>query len=174
MGKWPDMTSQFVTYVKIRHLTIPLPPNDGQSSHMFWQVRRSGKYLMKHCIVTPTNDGLNSMNDEIMDNFFIPEHESGACLSHDTTSVDDSGMYPVEFLKSCRACGLPSHRLQLKLAALSKLIRNLASGVSNGTRCIVRAMYNHVLEFQGPTGPRKDKAMFLPRLKLSPSETRGP
>jgi ATP-dependent DNA helicase PIF1 len=38
----------------------------------------------------------------------------------------------------------------------------------------VKAMHNHVLEVHVATGPLKDKIMFLPRLKLSPSDTRWP
>ena len=52
------------------------------------------------------------------------------------------------------------------------LCRNLPqAGMRNGTRLIVRAMHEHVLECEIVTGSMAGERVLISRLKLTPTET---
>ena len=56
------------------------------------------------------------------------------------------------------------------------LLRNLNArkGLLNGTRLIVRKMYNNVLDLEILTGENIGQRVLLPRIDLSPSDTTVP
>ena len=46
------------------------------------------------------------------------------------------------------------------------LLRNLQCGLVNGTRMVIRAMHNKVLECEIMVGTRKGEIVFIPRIPL--------
>jgi len=69
--------------------------------------------------------------------------------------------------------GLPPHVLTLKGGAIVMLLRNLnaAKELLNGTRLIVRKMYENVLDLEILTGANIGQRVLLPRIDLLPSDT---
>ena len=53
--------------------------------------------------------------------------------------------YPGEFLNTLEFCGVPPHALQLQEGAPIVLLRNMASGMANGTRLIVKKLHESLL-----------------------------
>ena len=77
--------------------------------------------------------------------------------SIDSCELDDEEErlnYPLEFLNSVTPNGLPPYQLDLKIGAIVMLIRNINmnQGLCNGTRCIVRHIYNEFLDVEIITG----------------------
>lgn len=80
--------------------------------------------------------------------------------------------FPTEFLNSLEMSGLPPHVLSLKEGAIVMLLRNLnaTKGLLNGTRLIVKKMYDNVLDLEVLTGVNMGQRVLLPRIDLSPSD----
>jgi len=94
--------------------------------------------------------------------FFWPlkSSESEECYERTTKSTSQltlllhSAKYTIEFLDSSEMTGLPPHELNLKVGAIVMLLHNMnvAHGLLNGTRLIVRNMYNNALDLEIITG----------------------
>lgn len=82
----------------------------------------------------------------------------------------------MEFLNSLELSGLPPHILKLKTGAIVMLLRNLnaSQGLLNGTRLIVRNMYDNCLDLEIITGERVGQRVFIPKIDLTPSDTTLP
>merc|ERR1711916_32285 len=80
------------------------------------------------------------------------------------------------FLNSLSVPGLPPHVLNLKIGAPIILLRtiDIHSGLCNGTRLIVENMQPHCITSKIITGPGKDNIALIPRINLTPSNTRLP
>jgi hypothetical protein len=78
--------------------------------------------------------------------------------------------YPVEYLNSLNASGLPLARLALKPGCPLMLLRNLdpSNGLCNGTHMILLRIKPHVLEYRILGGD--GKTIFIPRMSIEPSE----
>jgi hypothetical protein len=79
--------------------------------------------------------------------------------------------FPVEFLRSISASGLPPGELKLKPGCPLILLRNLAParGLCNGTRMVVVHMTERVLEVRLIGGDHDGQLEFIPRITLTPS-----
>jgi len=94
-------------------------------------------------------------------------------LSLNTVSKDcNDFLIPSEFLDSLHLSGLPPHSLALKKSTIVIFLRNLnvTSNLMNGTRFIVRNMYDHSLELESITG----QLILLPRTDLTLSDSTLP
>ncbi|XP_011678644.2 ATP-dependent DNA helicase PIF1-like [Strongylocentrotus purpuratus] len=127
----------------------------------------------KEAILTPKNDATFIINQQILQK--LPEN-TAVYYSTDTITTDDPSdalSYPTEFVNSMTPSGLPLHKLQLKQGAIVMLLRNLDinDGLCNGTRLRICNLYNNVIDAQVLiTGKR----VFIPRIKLTPSDTTMP
>lgn len=96
-------------------------------------------------------------------------------------SVDNEGeaeelLYPVEYLNSIEASGLPLSKLRLKIGAPVIVLQNLdpTTGVCNGTRGILTRTSSRVLEIRLLGGDHAGQTVFIPRITLIPSNVQLP
>lgn len=83
---------------------------------------------------------------------------------------DDAVHYPIEYLNSIAAPGLPPHELKLKIGIPVILLRNLhPPKLCNGTRLRVVSLQNHVIEATILTGCGSGENIFIPRIPIIPS-----
>uniref|UniRef100_A0A2N9HI08 ATP-dependent DNA helicase n=1 Tax=Fagus sylvatica TaxID=28930 RepID=A0A2N9HI08_FAGSY len=138
-----------------------------------------GKYLEERSILAPTNDIVNEINDFMID-LLSPETETyfsadSICKSSSYIQNEDV-LYPVEFLNSLKFPGIPNHKLRLAVGLPIMLLRNLnqSNGLCNGTRLVVSQLSKWVIEAKIITGSHVGQKVFIPRIVLSPSETKWP
>jgi len=132
--------------------------------------------LARCAILAPKNEHCDEINKRVLD--LLPG-ESRTYTSVNTLITEDESellQFPSEFLNSLEMTGLPSHELTLKEGAVVMLLRNLnpTKGLLNGTRLIVRKMYDNSLDLEIITGRNVGQRVLLPRIDLSPSDTTVP
>nr|XP_023899951.1 ATP-dependent DNA helicase PIF1-like [Quercus suber] len=93
-----------------------------------------------------------------------------------TNILDQDVMYPTELLNSLKYPDIPNHKLRLKVGLPIMLLRNLnqSAGLCNGTRLLVTQLSKWVLEAQIISGSHVGDKVFIPRIVLSPSESKWP
>ncbi|XP_050256589.1 uncharacterized protein LOC126702031 [Quercus robur] len=138
-----------------------------------------GKYLEERSILAPTNDIVNEINDYIID--LLASNEE-TYLSADSICKasryiqNEDVLYPVEFLNSLKFPSIPNHRLRLKVGLPVMLLRNInqSAGLCNGTRLVVTQLSKWVIEAKVIIGSHVGNKVFIPRIVLSPSNTKWP
>lgn len=85
-------------------------------------------------------------------------------------------MLTPDFLNSIKASGLPAHSLRLKIGCHVMLLRNIDAreGLMNGTRLQITQMVEYVVEARVITGERIGDKVLIPRLLITPSDTKLP
>lgn len=131
-------------------------------------------------ILTPKNEDTYRINNSVLW-VLNPEQESIIYHSVDIV-VEDEGNdvrnLSVEFLNSLTPSGMPQSKIELKVGCPIMLLRNLNAkgGLCNGTRLIVRTLGRKVIEAEIITGCDTfvGKRVFIPRIKLIPSDSNLP
>ena len=130
----------------------------------------------KVAILAPKNDHCRAINNKVLD--LIPGEVKTYKSVNRLVSENDSEIlqFPIEFLDSLELTGLPPHELNLKVGAIVMLLRNMnvALGLLNGTRLIVRNMYTNALDLEIITGVECGRRILLPRVDLSPADSTLP
>ncbi|GBC01666.1 hypothetical protein RclHR1_04290002 [Rhizophagus clarus] len=151
-------SSSLWKYVNIMHLTI--------------NMRNQNR-----AILTTKNEVVNDINEKIIKNF---PGQAQEFLSADLVEDEDSvhqNLYPIEFLNTLTPSRTPPHKLILKVSAPIMILRNInpIEGLCNGTtRLIVRRFQQHVIDAEILTGSHIGKRVFIPRIKITPSDVRLP
>jgi hypothetical protein len=136
------------------------------------------QYFTERTILTARNEDVHSINAHMLKDF--PGEER---MYHGADSVTRQGdeeetelLYPVEYLNSINASGLPLAKLTLKIGCPVMILRNLnpGHGVCNGTRGILTRMTNRVLEIRLLSGENAGQLFFIPRITLIPSDVQIP
>jgi len=130
-------------------------------------------------ILTPKNGIVDEINEYVMS--FLPGEEK-TNLSCDTSIAKSaSGTRPddvhtSEFFNTINTPGLLNHKLTLKIEVLVILLQNLdiTTGLCNETRLIITKMGIYVLEGKEISGSNVGEKVYIPRLSLTPSDTRIP
>ncbi|KAL1202767.1 hypothetical protein V5N11_031395 [Cardamine amara subsp. amara] len=93
-----------------------------------------------------------------------------------TPDGDWSTQYTPEYLNSLDFPGIPNHRLCLKVGVPVMLLRNLnqKNGLCNGTRLVVTRLGNRVIEAEILTGTHVGEQVLIPRIMLSPNDSKEP
>jgi len=134
----------------------------------------SDQYFTDRCILSARNEDVHSINAQVLNTFPGEERTYHSADWVASENEDDiSTIYPVEFLNSINASGLPLAKLKLKIGCPVIVLRNLnpAQGVCNGTRGIITKMANRVVEIRLLGGDFAGETVFIPRITLSPSNT---
>jgi hypothetical protein len=129
------------------------------------------EWMSTRSILTSVNQDVHELNNIALSK--IPG-DAVETLSIDTAgSAESEAQYPTEFLNTVNVSGMPVHKLTLKVGAPILLMRNLniRAGLSNGTRLIITRISQRVLEAEHVTGARFGQTVFIPRIKLKPSDS---
>ena len=132
--------------------------------------------VSKKVILTTKNSTATELNKDILK--LLPG-EQRIYLSIDSIvsdDINDAIDFPIEFLNQQCPSGLPPHQLILKIGAFVMLLRNLnpRRGLLNGTRLVVKALHTNLIDAEIITGSNKGERVFIPRIKLQPSESTIP
>ena len=125
---------------------------------------------MRECAILSTrNEHVDSLNAMMIAKF--PGKEK-IYYSHDSVDDDSTNNYPLDFLNSITPNGLSSHELKIKKDCHVILLRNIDphNGLCNGTRLIVKALEDNVIDCEIVNGQHAGNRVFIPRIPLSPSE----
>ncbi|KAL7085427.1 hypothetical protein ACP275_14G281600 [Erythranthe tilingii] len=137
------------------------------------------EYLQQRAILAPTNEIVDKVNDYMLS--LVPEDEK-VYLSFDSPctaneSVDSHhDIHTPEFLNIITSSGLPNHELKLKKGVPVMLLRNIdqSNELCNGTTLTITRLGNRVLEAKIISGSNVGQKVFIPRLSLTPSDSRIP
>uniref|UniRef100_A0A0D3CQY9 ATP-dependent DNA helicase n=1 Tax=Brassica oleracea var. oleracea TaxID=109376 RepID=A0A0D3CQY9_BRAOL len=93
----------------------------------------------------------------------------------DTKAVNDEAL-DSDFLNNIKVSGLPSHRLRLKVGCPVMVLRNVdpPEGLMNGTRLQITQLMEFMVAAKIITGSNVGKTVYIPRLLITPSDTRLP
>jgi ATP-dependent DNA helicase PIF1 len=95
------------------------------------------------------------------------------------SAFNDAGVandaLPNEYLNTITVPGMPLHETELKINCPIILLHNLNpyEGLCNGTRMVVTAMAERVIEAQILTGTHAGKKAFIPRISLDTAMSTG-
>uniref|UniRef100_UPI00358F66B7 ATP-dependent DNA helicase PIF1-like n=1 Tax=Myxine glutinosa TaxID=7769 RepID=UPI00358F66B7 len=131
-------------------------------------------WLCSRTILCPTNEAVDEVNAIVLRQY--PGNESVYLSSDKIMEVENRHQYPVEFLNSICASGMPPHKLCLKKGAPIMLLRNFDSknGHCNGNRYIVDNLMPNLIDATLATGPHAGNKIFIPRIPIIPSENLFP
>ena len=130
------------------------------------------KWVAERAILTTTNEMAGTINARVMS--MLPG-ETVVYESADTAVDDTHNQFPAEFLNTLQPSGMPPHRLELKVNTPVLLMRNLdiKNGLCNGTRLIVKGLFNRVIDAEIATGRNAGKRVYIPRVPITPSDIDG-
>jgi hypothetical protein len=131
-------------------------------------------YIKDRAILTTKNIDVEDINTQILKK--IPDDNEFAYFSADSVEDQDqvdASLYPVEFLNTLTPSGMPPHYLVLKKDIPVILLRNLnaSEGLCNGTRLIIKGCYKYLLDAEILTGVNQGYRVFIPQVRLTPSDT---
>ena len=95
------------------------------------------------------------------------------------TAISDSGYQdhsvPKEYLNTINLSGLPRHSITIKIGCPIILLRNLdpTAGLCNGTRLIITAFGDRVIQAKILSGIHRGKSAFIPRISVSTASSSG-
>jgi hypothetical protein len=130
--------------------------------------------ISNRIIVAAKNNKVDEINQIATDLMHGENYEK---LSYDKVIVDSQqAFYPTEFLNRLNISGLPPHQLVLKIGQPIILLRNINStqGLCNGTRLIIKNIYERLIEAEISFGAFAGKIVFIPKMPLIPSDTNLP
>ena len=98
--------------------------------------------------------------------------EKKVYYSHDSIDDDSTNNYPLDFLNSITPNDLPPHELKIKKNCPDILLRNLDphNGLCNGTRLVVKAFEDNVIDCEIVNEQHVGMRVFIPRIPMSPLE----
>lgn len=128
---------------------------------------QQNSWVCERAILTPKNDQAAAINECILSE--IEGNEVVYTSINTVVEQDDATHYPVKFLNSLSASGLPAHTIKLKVGVPIMLLRNLSPPkLCNGTRLKVISLHRHTIEVEILTGCGVGEAVFIPRFPLIP------
>lgn len=137
------------------------------------------KFFEERAILAPTLDAIEHVNDFVLS--MMPRDEKEYMSSDSTVQSDEDcevqgEWFTTESLNDIKCSGLPNHCLRLKVGIAIMLMRNIdeANGLCNGTRLLVNELFKNVIGVTVITEKNIGDKIYIPRMKLIPSDPRFP
>lgn len=123
------------------------------------------QWISERAILAVTNEIVDNINFEMIQKV---NGESRTYFAVDSVSNDnDTVLYPQEFLNSLQPCGMTQFKLPLKIGVPIMLLRNLdPPRLCNGTRLVIKKLYNYIIEATIITGQYRGQHVLIPRIPL--------
>ncbi len=134
-------------------------------------------YIIERAILTPLNEDVDALNKLINDKYAFTKHDGSPAQHRVYYNVysmvhgEQHGIYPTEFLNTLNFSNVPPHELHLQEGCPIILLCNMTSGLANVIVIVIQLM-QHVIETEVVTGPTKGQRVFIPRLSITPSDTK--
>jgi ATP-dependent exoDNAse (exonuclease V) alpha subunit len=132
-------------------------------------------YFTERVILAAKNSDVSDLNEKTL-KWLMGEEKTyySADSAFDDGGNRDDGV-PHEYLNSIIISGMPLHHTTLKIGAPILLLRNLDrdGGLCNGTRLIITALRERVIEGKILGGTHAGKTAFIPRISLETSQSSG-
>ncbi|KAL8534939.1 hypothetical protein ACS0TY_010826 [Phlomoides rotata] len=129
--------------------------------------------LLLHCGDDPIETIVNSIYPEFRnkmnDHNYLQESSDRSCMSDSNFDV-----HTLEFLNTLKCSGVPDHEITLKIGTPVMLLINIdhSNGLCNGTRLVITRLRDKIIEAMVLTGSSAGELALIPRLSLTPSDTR--
>ncbi|CAN6920629.1 unnamed protein product, partial [Brassica oleracea] len=154
--------------------------------------KKEAKFFQERAILCPTNEDVNMINEYMLDrlddvykictnNLVSISGDEKIYYSADSIDPRDKGSVNNEalgpdFLNTIKVSGLPNHRLRLKIGCPVMVLRNCqpSAGLMNGTRLQITQLMDFMVQARIITGEKVGKLVYIPRLLITPSDTRLP
>ena len=129
-------------------------------------------YIKDRAILTLKNDDVDDINEQIINAFPGVSQEFLLADSVEDQELVHQNLYPIEFLNTITPDSTPPHKLVLKIGVPIILLRNISpiEGLCNGTRLIIKGFLQHVIDAKIITGSHVGKRVFIPRIRITPSD----
>jgi hypothetical protein len=143
-------------------------------------VNNPNEYFLDRSILCCKNDDVDEIDKKFLEMMPGREQVLNSADSIETANEAQDGFqpYPMEYLNSLNASGLPLSKLTLKVGCPVMLLRNLdaSQGLCNGTRMIVRGIRNRVIKCEIISGDRRfaGTIVLIPRITLEASAENMP
>ena len=133
------------------------------------------QYFSQRVILAARNIDVDAVNNAVLERLSNNSkvYASADCAFNDAGVTNDA--IPNEYLNTIVVPGMPLHETVLKLNCPIILLRNLNQheGLCNGTRMVITAMAERVIEAQILTGTHAGRKAFIPRISLDTSMSSG-
>ena len=144
-----------------------------------WTNYMSRTYLEERAILCPRNEMVDEVNSYIMgriDGEEVTYRSSDTVCKAMSNSEDGERLYTTEFLNSLKCPGIPDHEIRLKVGLPVMLLRNInqSEGLCNGTRLTITQLGKWFIEAQIITGTNIGNKVYIPRIIMSPSDSKSP
>lgn len=133
------------------------------------QNHKNHQWLSERAILAAKNKDVGDINIDILNKISgeTKTYKSIDCVM----DPDEVVNYPTEFLHSLDLPGTPPHILQLKIGVPIILLRNLNQPkLCNGTRLVVKNLFDNIIEATIITGKYKGEDVLIPRIPIIPSD----
>lgn len=133
------------------------------------QNHKNHQWLSERAILASKNKDVGDINIDILNKISgeTKTYKSIDCVM----DPDEVVNYPTEFLHTLDLSGTPPHILQLKIGVPIILLRNLNQPkLCNGTRLVVKKLFDNMIEATIITGKYKGEDVLIPRIPIIQSD----
>jgi ATP-dependent DNA helicase PIF1 len=125
----------------------------------------NSNYITSQAILSTKNDCVDRINMKMINKF---QGDERVYRSFDEAVDDPNNYYPSKFLNTLTLNGFPPRALKLKKNCPITLLQNinLANGLCNGMRLVVRNFQKNMIDAKIVLGQHVRKRVFLPRIPL--------
>jgi ATP-dependent DNA helicase PIF1 len=132
------------------------------------------QYFRERVLLAARNVDVDRINEAALNLLPGP---SKVYLSADEATGDSANTshVPLEYLNTIVIPGMPLHSITIKIRCPIMLLRNLCPlrGLCNGTRMLITAMAERVIEAKILTGVHKGALSFIPRISMDSTAVPG-